>query len=191
MDETAQRRVGRLSAHFDVTHRLPRQYAGADGIAFDADALQHLLEHDNHDTRRKMKELMKDELYVPCAHRAACWVPRLLACSGLRPGSRLCKASAALAQACAAACDRRYDINLREERDLAYERLKRICQSGLLSITDFRCACCWSWPACAPRFASALTVAHASRHNPLNIFAAHEVFGFIDGAGTDRPLVLC
>jgi hypothetical protein len=75
MDEAAQRRVGRLSAHFDVTHRLPRQYAGADGIAFDADALQHLLEHDNHDTRRKMKELMKDELYVPCAHRAVCWAP--------------------------------------------------------------------------------------------------------------------
>ena len=33
---------------------------------------------------------------------------------------------------------RRYDIGLREERDLAYERLKRICQSGLVSITDFR-----------------------------------------------------
>jgi hypothetical protein len=75
MDEAAQRRVGRLSAHFDVTHRLPRQYAGADGLSFDADALQHLLEHDNHDTRRKMKELMKDELYVPCAHRAVCWAP--------------------------------------------------------------------------------------------------------------------
>ncbi|KAK9845389.1 hypothetical protein WJX81_005334 [Elliptochloris bilobata] len=58
----------------------------------------------------------------------------------------------------------RYDIGLREERDLAYERLKRICQSGLVSITDFR-------------------------HNPLNIFAAHEVFGFIDGAGTTKMTV--
>ena len=68
MDEAAQRRVGRLSAHFDVTLRLPRQHAGDGGISFDTDALQRLLEHDNHDTRRKMKELMKDELYVPYVH---------------------------------------------------------------------------------------------------------------------------
>ena len=40
---------------------------------------------------------------------------------------------------------RRYDIGLREERDLAYERLKRICQSGLVSITDFRCVSALEW----------------------------------------------
>lgn len=29
-------------------------------------------------------------------------------------------------------------MDLREERELAYQRLLAICQSGLLSITDFR-----------------------------------------------------
>ncbi len=33
---------------------------------------------------------------------------------------------------------RRYDMDLREERELAFQRLLRICQSGLVSITDFR-----------------------------------------------------
>jgi hypothetical protein len=31
-------------------------------------------------------------------------------------------------------------MDLREERELAFQRLLRICQSGLVSITDFRCA---------------------------------------------------
>ena len=30
-------------------------------------------------------------------------------------------------------------MDLREERELAYQRLLAICQSGLVSITDFRC----------------------------------------------------
>ncbi len=42
-----------------------------------------------------------------------------------------------------------------EERRLALERLRVICHSGLLSITDFR-------------------------HNALNIFAAHEIAAFAD-----------
>lgn len=42
-----------------------------------------------------------------------------------------------------------------EERRLALERLRVICHSGLVSITDFR-------------------------HNPLNIFAAHEMAAFAD-----------
>lgn len=54
MDETARKRVQHLSAHFDVSHRLPRQYAGSGGISFDVDLLQRILEHDNHETRQKV-----------------------------------------------------------------------------------------------------------------------------------------
>lgn len=50
---------------------------------------------------------------------------------------------------------RRYNISVAEERRLALERLRVICHSGLLSITDFR-------------------------SNPLNIFAAHEIAAFAD-----------
>ena len=48
---------------------------------------------------------------------------------------------------------RRYNISVAEERRLALERLRVICNSGLLSILDFR-------------------------DNALNIFAAHEVMAF-------------
>ncbi|KAL3161452.1 hypothetical protein ABBQ32_010335 [Trebouxia sp. C0010 RCD-2024] len=50
---------------------------------------------------------------------------------------------------------RRYDMDLRDERELALQRLRVLCHSGLFSILDFR-------------------------HNPLNIFAAHEIAGFCD-----------
>lgn len=43
----------------------------------------------------------------------------------------------------------RWNISVDEERELAQERLRRLCHSGNFSITDFR-------------------------HNPLRIFAAHE-----------------
>jgi len=33
---------------------------------------------------------------------------------------------------------RRFDMDLRDERDLAYQRLLKICQAGFLSIYDFR-----------------------------------------------------
>jgi hypothetical protein len=33
---------------------------------------------------------------------------------------------------------RRYDMDLRVERELAYQRLLKICQAGFLSILDFR-----------------------------------------------------
>ena len=65
MDERAQRRVQHLSGHFDVTHRLPRQHASSEGLQFDVKALQHILEHDNYGNREGLKELMKDELFVP------------------------------------------------------------------------------------------------------------------------------
>ncbi|KAK9840200.1 hypothetical protein WJX74_005380 [Apatococcus lobatus] len=49
----------------------------------------------------------------------------------------------------------RYDMDLRDERELALDRLKRICLAGHFSIKDFRT-------------------------NPLRIFAAHEITGFCD-----------
>lgn len=35
---------------------------------------------------------------------------------------------------------RRYDIDLRDDRELAYQRLKKFCMAGFVSVTDFRCA---------------------------------------------------
>lgn len=57
-------------------------------------------------------------------------------------------------------CRRRYNISLEEERRLAFERLKVICHSGLVSIRDFRT-------------------------NALNIFAAHEITAFAGGLAAD------
>ena len=45
-------------------------------------------------------------------------------------------------------------MSLDEERKLAYDRLKRICDYGLFSVKDF-----WT--------------------NPRNIFAAHEITGMV------------
>jgi len=58
----------------------------------------------------------------------------------------------------------KYNMPLEEERELAYDRLKRICESGLFSVKDF-------W------------------HNPRNIFAAHEVVGMIDPSVTTKLTV--
>jgi len=49
----------------------------------------------------------------------------------------------------------RYDMDLRDERELALQRLTKFCQSGFVSVTDFR-------------------------HNPLRIFAAHEIAAFME-----------
>lgn len=88
--------------------------SGVVAPSVDVDALQLLLDHDNYEMRAKMKEFMKQDVYVP-----------------------------------------QYDIDLRADRELALERLKRVCRAGLFSITDFRT-------------------------NPLRIFAAHEVAAFCD-----------
>ena len=58
-------RIAALQLHFDLTSRRPEQHLGSDGIQFDMEALQHLLEHDNWETRRQLKELMKDDLFIP------------------------------------------------------------------------------------------------------------------------------
>lgn len=49
----------------------------------------------------------------------------------------------------------RYDLDLRDARELALQRLSRFCRSGFVSITDFR-------------------------HDPLRIFAAHECAALVD-----------
>lgn len=49
----------------------------------------------------------------------------------------------------------RYDLDLRDSRELALQRLARFCRSGFVSVTDFR-------------------------HDPLRIFAAHECAAIID-----------
>jgi len=58
----------------------------------------------------------------------------------------------------------KYDISLEEERDIALQRLQRICDAGFISVTDF-------W------------------HNPLRIFAAHEISAVIDPAMTTKMTV--
>ena len=108
--------------------RLPSQ-----AVHLSAMVQRRLLEHDNWENRAKMKELMRQPLFVP-----------------------------------------QYDLDLREEREQvhtcnaaglswrqrltsvrvrqAYKKLQAVVTSGLVSIKDFR-------------------------HNPLNIFAAHEILG--------------
>ena len=58
----------------------------------------------------------------------------------------------------------RYDIDLRAERELAYQRLKALCEAGFISVSDFR-------------------------NNPMRIFAAHEVAGLADGSMATKMTV--
>jgi hypothetical protein len=51
--------------------------------------------------------------------------------------------------------DKRYDMDLRDSRELALQRLSRFCRAGFVSVTDFR-------------------------HDPLRIFAAHECAALVD-----------
>lgn len=58
----------------------------------------------------------------------------------------------------------KYNISLEEERDIALQRLQRICDNGFISVLDFR-------------------------DNPLRIFAAHELTAIIDPAMTTKMTV--
>ena len=58
----------------------------------------------------------------------------------------------------------KYNISLEEERDLALARLKKLCDNDLISVLDFR-------------------------HNPLWIFAAHELGSMVDPAMTTKMTV--
>lgn len=57
-----------------------------------------------------------------------------------------------------------FAYSLRFERELALERLKRICEQRLIDVTDFET-------------------------NPLNIFASHESAGIIDGSMATKMTV--
>ena len=64
MQESAKRRLNNLGAHFDLSRKVIQpNKRGPD--TFDVAALQHLLEHDNWETRQKLKELMRSDLFVP------------------------------------------------------------------------------------------------------------------------------
>jgi acyl-CoA oxidase len=58
----------------------------------------------------------------------------------------------------------RYNISLDEERDLAYERLKSICDNKLISVLDFK-------------------------ENPHRIFSVHEAVGMMDGSAATKMTV--
>lgn len=58
----------------------------------------------------------------------------------------------------------RYAISLEEERRLAYERLKKICENGHISVLNFR-------------------------DNPHRIFSVHETVGMVDGATATKMTV--
>jgi len=54
MQDSARKRLATMAGHF-----------GSAASSLDVAELQRLLDHDNFDTRQKLKELMKDPLYVP------------------------------------------------------------------------------------------------------------------------------
>ena len=58
----------------------------------------------------------------------------------------------------------KYNISVDEERDLALERLKKLCDQGFISVLDFK-------------------------NNPLWIFAAHELAAVVDAAMTTKMTV--
>ena len=51
----------------------------------------------------------------------------------------------------------KYNVSLEKDRDLAYSRLSKICNSNIVSVSDFK-------------------------NNPKNIFTTHEILGMCDGS---------
>ena len=78
--------------------------------------LNRTLDTNNLETRKKLKDIFKDDIYRP-----------------------------------------KYNLSLNQERDLAYNRLKKICDKRVISVNDFK-------------------------DNPRNIFTAHEITGMCDGS---------
>ncbi|KAF0723665.1 hypothetical protein AaE_009850, partial [Aphanomyces astaci] len=58
----------------------------------------------------------------------------------------------------------KYNVPLHEERELAYKRLKKLCERNIISVKDFRT-------------------------NPRNIFTTHEIAGMCDGAMATKMTV--
>ena len=64
MQESARRRLEKLGSHFNLVRPLQALQLSKPA-ALDVAALQRLLEHDNWETRRKLKELMHCDLFIP------------------------------------------------------------------------------------------------------------------------------
>lgn len=84
--------------------------------SWDLNQMTKLLDNNNFETRDKLRNLFKDDLFTP-----------------------------------------KYNITLDQERDLAYQRLKKVCDLKTVSVKDF-----WT--------------------NPKNIFTVHELNGMADGS---------
>jgi len=95
----------------------------ASSPSFTIKDLTRLLDFDNHETREKFRQVMKDPLFIP-----------------------------------------QYDISLKEERDLAFKRLQKLCDEKLISVLDFQ-------------------------KNPLRIFTSHEMAGMMDGSMATKMTV--
>lgn len=93
------------------------------GLTFNVEKMTELLDHDNHEMRKKFRKFMSDPVFVP-----------------------------------------KYNVSLEEEREIALARLQAICDNKFISVTDF-------W------------------HNPLRIFAAHEIAAIIDPAMATKMTV--
>lgn len=91
--------------------------------SFDIDKMTALVDHDNHEMRKEMREFLSDPIF-----RA------------------------------------KFNISLREEREVALQRLQKICDKGYISVLDFT-------------------------NNPLKIFAAHELASIVDPAMSTKMTV--
>lgn len=91
--------------------------------SFDVDKMTALIDHDNHEMRKEMREFLSDPVFRP-----------------------------------------EYNISLQEEREVALQRLQKICDKGYISVLDFR-------------------------DNPLKIFAAHELASIVDPAMSTKMTV--
>ncbi|XP_050405662.1 uncharacterized protein LOC126821302 [Patella vulgata] len=107
----------------DNPPKLRQEIAQKSPPSFNVEKMTELLDHDNHEMRKKFREFVSEPVMIP-----------------------------------------RYNITLAEERDIALQRLKRICDAGFISVLDFK-------------------------NNPLRIFAAHELASVIDPAMTTKMTV--
>ena len=74
MTDTSARRVAVLATHFSAAGSDTADVSQLDSLSLQSTAaassgvqveLQHLLEHDSHKERAKMKDLLRQELFVP------------------------------------------------------------------------------------------------------------------------------
>ena len=59
---STNKRLQVLGGHFQVIHNVESTRTSSPTLVRD---LGHLLEHDNHDHRKKMKEFMRGDVFIP------------------------------------------------------------------------------------------------------------------------------